>query len=191
MNCVSYPDSSEDKKSPLPYPRGERATRTLDGESSLYSRSISSSSKADGRTMHRIPSQLQILSCKHDGQVQRRASLNEVSGHLDQTCISTQHISTQWACYEKRCWALLVVQWGRIYLPTMSTQAQFLIQEDPTSHGATKPVPVTEPVPQSLGATVTKPKRATATEASAPSTVCEKALQGEAWSPPLETTPTK
>ena len=34
----------------------------------------------------------------------------------------------------------LVVQWLRIHLPTQATWVRALVQEDPTSHGATKPV---------------------------------------------------
>ena len=34
----------------------------------------------------------------------------------------------------------LVVQWLRIHLPMQATQVPALVQEDPTCHGATKPV---------------------------------------------------
>ena len=34
----------------------------------------------------------------------------------------------------------LVVQWLRIRLPVQGTWVQALVQEDPTCHGATKPV---------------------------------------------------
>ena len=34
----------------------------------------------------------------------------------------------------------LVVQWLRIHLPMQGTQVQLLVWEDPTHHGATKPV---------------------------------------------------
>ena len=34
----------------------------------------------------------------------------------------------------------LVVQWLRFRLPTQGTRVQSLVQEDPTCHGATKPV---------------------------------------------------
>ena len=34
----------------------------------------------------------------------------------------------------------LVAQWLRIRLPMQGTQAQALVQEDPTCRGATKPV---------------------------------------------------
>ena len=34
----------------------------------------------------------------------------------------------------------LVVQWLRIRLPMQGTQVRALVQEDPTCHGATKPV---------------------------------------------------
>ena len=34
----------------------------------------------------------------------------------------------------------LAVQWLRIYLPVQGTQVQSLVREDPTCHGATKPV---------------------------------------------------
>ena len=37
-------------------------------------------------------------------------------------------------------WTPLVVQWIRIFLPMGRTQVQFLVQEDPTYLGATKPV---------------------------------------------------
>ena len=36
--------------------------------------------------------------------------------------------------------ASLVAQWLRIRLPMQGTQVQALVQEDPTCHGATKPV---------------------------------------------------
>ena len=43
---------------------------------------------------------------------------------------------------EKRInyWASPVVQWLRICLPTLGTQVRALVREDPTCHGATKPV---------------------------------------------------
>ena len=34
----------------------------------------------------------------------------------------------------------LVAQWLRIHLPMQGTQVRALVQEDPTCHGATKPV---------------------------------------------------
>ena len=34
----------------------------------------------------------------------------------------------------------LVVQWLRIYLPVQGTRVRALAQEDPTCHGATKPM---------------------------------------------------
>ena len=37
----------------------------------------------------------------------------------------------------------LVVQWLRIRLPMQGTQVQALVREDPTCHGATKPVATT------------------------------------------------
>ena len=36
--------------------------------------------------------------------------------------------------------ASLVAQWLRIRLPIQGTRVQALVQEDPTCHGATKPV---------------------------------------------------
>ena len=36
--------------------------------------------------------------------------------------------------------AFLVAQWLRIHLPMQGTQVQALVREDPTCHGATKPV---------------------------------------------------
>ena len=41
---------------------------------------------------------------------------------------------------QKETWASLVAQWLRIRLPMQGTQVQALVQEDPTCHGATKPV---------------------------------------------------
>ena len=37
-------------------------------------------------------------------------------------------------------WTSLVAQWLRIHLPMQGTRVQSLVQEDPTCHGATKPV---------------------------------------------------
>ena len=34
----------------------------------------------------------------------------------------------------------LVAQWLRIHLPMQGTRVQALVQEDPTCHGATKPM---------------------------------------------------
>ena len=34
----------------------------------------------------------------------------------------------------------LVAQWLRIHLPTQGTRVRALVREDPTCHGATKPV---------------------------------------------------
>ena len=36
--------------------------------------------------------------------------------------------------------ASLVAQWLRIHLPMQGTRVQALVREDPTCHGATKPV---------------------------------------------------
>ena len=38
------------------------------------------------------------------------------------------------------CWASLVAQWLRIRLPMQGMQVRALVREDPTCHGATKPV---------------------------------------------------
>ena len=37
-------------------------------------------------------------------------------------------------------WTSLVAQWLRIRLPMQGTLVRVLVQEDPTCHGATKPV---------------------------------------------------
>ena len=37
-------------------------------------------------------------------------------------------------------WASLVVQWLRICLPMQGTQVRALVWEDPTCHGATRPM---------------------------------------------------
>ena len=37
-------------------------------------------------------------------------------------------------------WASLVAQWLRIRLPMQGTRVRALVREDPTRHGATKPV---------------------------------------------------
>ena len=37
-------------------------------------------------------------------------------------------------------WASLVAQWLRIHLPMQGTRVRALVQEDPTCHGATKPM---------------------------------------------------
>ena len=37
-------------------------------------------------------------------------------------------------------WASLVAQWLGICLPVQGTRVRALVQEDPTCHGATKPV---------------------------------------------------
>ena len=37
-------------------------------------------------------------------------------------------------------WASLVAQWLRIRLPMQGTRVRALVWEDPTHHGATKPV---------------------------------------------------
>ena len=37
-------------------------------------------------------------------------------------------------------WTSLVVQWLRICRPMQGTEVRALVQEDPTCHGATKPV---------------------------------------------------
>ena len=43
--------------------------------------------------------------------------------------------------YKKRHqWTLLVAQWLRICLPMQGTRVRALVREDPTCHGATKPV---------------------------------------------------
>ena len=39
-----------------------------------------------------------------------------------------------------QCWASLVAQWLRVCLPMQGTQVRALVWEDPTCHGATKPV---------------------------------------------------
>ena len=40
---------------------------------------------------------------------------------------------------ELKYWDFLVVQWLRICLPMQGTWVRFLVQEDPTCRGATKP----------------------------------------------------
>ena len=42
--------------------------------------------------------------------------------------------------FNKRTGTSLVAQWLRICLPMQGTQVRALLQEDPTCHGATKPV---------------------------------------------------
>ena len=42
--------------------------------------------------------------------------------------------------YKTEIGASLVAQWLRIRLPMQGTQVQALVREDPTCHGATKPV---------------------------------------------------
>ena len=49
--------------------------------------------------------------------------------HLEKTIIQ-----------KESCYASLVAQWLRICLPMQETQVQALVREDPTCHGATKPV---------------------------------------------------
>ena len=39
-----------------------------------------------------------------------------------------------------RCWTSLLAQWLGIRLPMQGTRVQALVREDPTCHGATKPV---------------------------------------------------
>ena len=41
---------------------------------------------------------------------------------------------------KEKVWASLVAQWLRIHLPMQATQVQALVLEDPTCHGATKPM---------------------------------------------------
>ena len=41
---------------------------------------------------------------------------------------------------KKALWASLVAQWLRICLPVQGTRVQALVWEDPTCHGATRPV---------------------------------------------------
>ena len=41
---------------------------------------------------------------------------------------------------EETSWAAWVAQWLRIRLPMQGTGVRALVQEDPTCHGATKPV---------------------------------------------------
>ena len=41
---------------------------------------------------------------------------------------------------KEREWASLVAQWLRIRLPMQGTRVRALVQEDPTCHGAAKPV---------------------------------------------------
>ena len=42
--------------------------------------------------------------------------------------------------FKKWGWASLVVQWLRICLPMQGTWVRALVWEDPTCHGATRPV---------------------------------------------------
>ena len=43
-------------------------------------------------------------------------------------------------CFKSQNQATLVGQWLRIRLPMQGTRVQVLVREDPTCHGATKPV---------------------------------------------------
>ena len=45
-----------------------------------------------------------------------------------------------WALYQETCGTSLAVQWLRIRLPMQGTRVHPLVREDPTCHGATKPV---------------------------------------------------
>ena len=45
-----------------------------------------------------------------------------------------------WLQQELHQWASLVAQWLRIRLPMQGTWVRALVREDPTCHGATKPV---------------------------------------------------
>ena len=49
-------------------------------------------------------------------------------------------VLTAYATLRNACGASLVAQWLRIRLPMQRTWVQALVQEDPTCHGATKPV---------------------------------------------------
>ena len=42
--------------------------------------------------------------------------------------------------FKTNCGASLVAQWLRIRLPVQGTRVRALVREDPTCHGATKPV---------------------------------------------------
>ena len=42
--------------------------------------------------------------------------------------------------HTKECRTSLVAQWFRVRLPMLGTRVQSLVREDPTCHGATKPV---------------------------------------------------
>ena len=49
-------------------------------------------------------------------------------------------MSTYWALSRTRLGSSLVAQWLRIRLPMQGTQVWSLVREDPTCHGATKPM---------------------------------------------------
>ena len=55
---------------------------------------------------------------------------------------NTGYSSLMWEEVSEKCrfWTSLVAQWLRIRLPMQGTWVQALVWEDPTCHGATKPV---------------------------------------------------
>ena len=59
-------------------------------------------------------------------------------GHLDKLNVWNNKCS--FPIFKKHLWASLVAQWLRIRLPMQGTQVRALVWEDPTCHGATKPV---------------------------------------------------
>ena len=53
------------------------------------------------------------------------------------------YLMNRWDTLDQKSLVLgtsLVVQWLRIHLPMQETRVQALVREDPTCHGATKPV---------------------------------------------------
>ena len=50
------------------------------------------------------------------------------------------HFLNTYLILKRMSWASLVAQWLRIRLPVQGTQVQALVREEPTCHGAAKPV---------------------------------------------------
>ena len=69
--------------------------------------------------------------------------MNEwVFGPLETECYINERIIrvVPWAAIKTYLRASLVAQWLRIRLPMQGTWVRALVREDPTCHGATKPV---------------------------------------------------
>ncbi|KAJ8791263.1 hypothetical protein J1605_020703 [Eschrichtius robustus] len=79
-------------------------------------------------------------SCKEASAGREFASEEQETRGLDAKAGPSHACWVTPACIKWGLWTSLVAQWLRIRLPMQGARVQTLVQEDPTCHGAIKPL---------------------------------------------------